>query len=137
MYEINRNEHLEQNASKITEMVGSTIPQESISKEVTIVFNGVFEVLLVGAASLAGCYFLYKKSKLYLDKGSRPKANIWKRFARHSCSNCRFFDKNAYLKCAVHPVIVGKPEAKDCTNYWQRDHEVPRLCRDRASFFHR
>ena len=127
MYEINRNEHLEQNASKITEMVSSTLPQESTSEEVTIGYNGVFEVLIMGAASLAGFYFLYKKSKLYLDRSSRLNINLFKR-SQASCSKCRFFDRNAYLKCAVHPIRVGKPEAKDCTDYWQRD---------RRKFFHR
>lgn len=102
MYEMNRDEYLAKNASKLTE-VNPNQPQETVS-EVAIANSGLFEVLLIGTASLAGCYFFYKKSKLYLDKGSRPRANIWRRFPRHSCNKCRFFDKNAYLKCAVHPV---------------------------------
>ena len=116
MSEMNRDEYLARNASKSTEMVSPNLPQETVSQVAcTIADSGLFEVLLIGAASLAGCYFLYKKSKLYLDKGSRPRVNIFKR-SQASCSKCRFFDKNAYLKCAVHPVRVGKPEAKDCTD---------------------
>lgn len=52
MYEINRNEHLEQNASKITEMVSSTLPQESTSKEITIGYNDIAAIDIVIIACL-------------------------------------------------------------------------------------
>jgi hypothetical protein len=35
-----------------------------------------------------------------------------------SCYRCRFFNNNAYLKCAVHPCTVLTSQAKNCSDYW-------------------
>ena len=46
------------------------------------------------------------------------------RFKRHiSCSKCRFFNKNPYLRCAVHPQSVNKIDAKDCPDFWPGDRD--------------
>jgi hypothetical protein len=34
------------------------------------------------------------------------------------CKNCRFFQQNSYLKCAVHPYTVLTKEATNCSDYW-------------------
>jgi hypothetical protein len=41
-----------------------------------------------------------------------------KYFSQVPCRKCRFFSSNPYLRCAVHPSIVLKPEARDCSDYW-------------------
>ena len=47
---------------------------------------------------------------------------------RIPCRNCRFFDKNQYLKCAVRPFTVLTRQAVNCSDfcskdesYWQSD----------------
>lgn len=41
-----------------------------------------------------------------------------KRFREVPCSNCRYFNKSHYLKCAVHPSNVLTKEAINCSDYW-------------------
>ena len=84
-------------------------------------YDGLLEVLLMGIVSVAGFYLLYRKSQRHLDKANPQKLNIFKRLAQPNCSKCRFFDRNSYLKCAVHPVRVSNIEAQNCPDYWQRD----------------
>ncbi len=36
------------------------------------------------------------------------------------CCNCQFFNKNPYLKCAVHPTIVMTEAAIDCPDSCSR-----------------
>ena len=118
---MDKNESLAKNASKITEIVNSTAPPETLTKETLTGYNGLFEVLLMGLFSVAGFYLLYRKSQLRLDKANPPKPNIFKRLAQPNCSKCRFFNDNSYLKCAVHPVRVNNTAAQNCPDYWQCD----------------
>jgi hypothetical protein len=37
------------------------------------------------------------------------------------CRNCRFFNRNSYLKCAVHPTKVMQQAAIGCSDYWAED----------------
>ncbi|GAB4366616.1 MAG: hypothetical protein Kow00121_04180 [Elainellaceae cyanobacterium] len=39
------------------------------------------------------------------------------------CKNCRFYNQNRYLKCAVHPCIASTREAIRCSDYWPRDSQ--------------
>lgn len=39
------------------------------------------------------------------------------------CSKCRFFNKNPYLKCTVHPQMASKIDAKDCLDFWPVDQD--------------
>lgn len=39
------------------------------------------------------------------------------------CSKCRFFNKNPYLKCTVHPQNASKIDAKDCPDFWPVDRD--------------
>jgi hypothetical protein len=34
-----------------------------------------------------------------------------------TCSNCRYFNDNYFLKCALHPVTVMTEQAVDCRDY--------------------
>lgn len=49
------------------------------------------------------------------------RASGMKRCQQSPCTNCRFFQNNFYLKCAVHPHKVMSTEAKDCPDYWPKD----------------
>ncbi|MDZ7958581.1 MAG: hypothetical protein RMY34_11995 [Aulosira sp. DedQUE10] len=35
----------------------------------------------------------------------------------HRCKNCRFFNENNYIKCAVHPSVALTKQALDCSDY--------------------
>ncbi len=37
-----------------------------------------------------------------------------------TCSRCRYFNDNHYLKCALHPVTVMTDRAVDCKDYCQK-----------------
>lgn len=37
------------------------------------------------------------------------------------CRNCKFFDDNNYLNCAVHPSIVLTKQAVNCSDYCDQD----------------
>ncbi|WOD37893.1 hypothetical protein [Nodosilinea sp. E11] len=37
------------------------------------------------------------------------------------CSQCRYFSKNPYIKCAVNPLVVQKIEANDCSDFYAND----------------
>ncbi len=40
------------------------------------------------------------------------------------CKNCRYFSKNYYLKCAVHPSTVLTKEAINCCDYHPQDKKT-------------
>lgn len=40
-----------------------------------------------------------------------------KHLQQHSCKNCRFFDNNHYLNCAVHPTTALTKQALNCSDY--------------------
>lgn len=40
-----------------------------------------------------------------------------------SCTKCRFFSRNPFLNCAVHPHKVRKIDAKDCPDFWPLDRD--------------
>ncbi len=42
------------------------------------------------------------------------------------CRNCQFYDKNPYLKCAVHPSWVFTKHATNCVDYCNKNqhHKV-------------
>lgn len=121
---MDKQEYLENNAPKITEII---IPSsyEKPTEEVTTDYNGGLEILYIAIVLIAGLYFLFKSSrKSYRsrqNKNDKSNFNIFQRFAPPSCQKCRFFNNNSHLKCAVHPVRVGNVKAKDCSDYLQRD----------------
>ncbi|MEH1893256.1 MAG: hypothetical protein V7K92_28900 [Nostoc sp.] len=40
-----------------------------------------------------------------------------KHFWEHPCKNCRFFNNNHYLNCAVHPTTAVTIQALNCSDY--------------------
>ena len=118
---MHKDRDLKQNILESTETHTYTIAQGSATEEAIASSDGLFELLLIGMVSLAGFYALYKKSSLYLDRASRPRRNILKKFSQPNCANCRFFDRNLTLKCRLHPVRVSSQQKADCTDYWHQD----------------
>ena len=50
-------------------------------------------------------------------KTSTNFSKAFKDSTQTNCTNCRFFDSNSYLKCAVHPSKVLKKSARECLDY--------------------
>lgn len=50
-------------------------------------------------------------------RGKNGRANI-NPFKQVPCKNCRFFNNNHHLKCAVHPSTALTKEALNCSDYW-------------------
>ena len=94
------------------------MPQGGASKEVVASHDGLFELLLMGAVSLAGFYALYKRSSLYLDRASRLRKGILPKLSQPTCASCRFFDRNSASKCHLHSALVEERGENDCVDYW-------------------
>ena len=118
---MNKDRDLKHNTSELTETHTHIIAQGTATKESTVSQDCLFEFLLMGMVSLAGFYALYKKSSLYLDRASRPRAKILKKSSQPNCANCRFFDRNSTLKCQLHPVRISSQHKANCTDYWHKD----------------
>ncbi|MGD1873512.1 MAG: hypothetical protein ACFB02_10735 [Mastigocoleus sp.] len=77
--------------------------------EIVVATLGSFAIASIFAVSI---YAIFKRSA----------KNRVQRLNRHKqlkvpCENCKFFDPNLYLKCAVNPSIVMTKEADDCSDY--------------------
>ena len=112
---MDKQEYLQRNAPKFTEIISPA--SQRVERRETAEYSEV-TAISVAIVAMIGIWFLVKKSKL-ATKSDRP--NILNRFASPSCKKCRFFSHNSHLKCAVHPVRVGKIEARDCPDYWRHD----------------
>ena len=122
-----QNNELKQYAAGETNFNGSDLSETSLSEAPLSkaplsglkISNGL--VLLV-----AICFFIMAYSVAFprltgLWKAIRNRKAIIKRSEQIPCSNCRFFENNLYLKCAVHPYTVLSEKAIDCSDYWPRD----------------
>ena len=49
------------------------------------------------------------------------KKNSIKPSPKIPCLNCRFFNNDVYLRCAVHPSKALRAEASNCLDYWSLD----------------
>ena len=47
----------------------------------------------------------------------RQKSSIQKSYEKSPCNNCKYFDRNHYLNCAIHPTTVRTEAAIDCIDY--------------------
>ena len=77
---------------------------------------------VLGALTVAIVFFVSKRIQISqkTKSGSDSSAQILRSIP---CSNCRFFSKNPYLKCTVHPQMAGKIEAKNCSDFWSTDKD--------------
>ena len=75
----------------------------------------------LGLFVLALSLFLFK----YLKGREKPLSLARDTQFSHQnpCSKCRFFNKNPYLQCAVHPENFGRIHPKDCPDFWAVDQD--------------
>ncbi len=78
-------------------------------------------LLLMGLSVYALVFFVIKRLQSRKEGQYRLESPRFKHHA--ACSKCRFFNKNPYIKCAVHPNNVNKIDAKDCPDFWPGDRD--------------
>lgn len=49
--------------------------------------------------------------------GARAEIFALDRLHQVPCRNCKFFSRNPYLKCAIHPCIALTEKASNCSDY--------------------
>ncbi|MDF5729922.1 MAG: hypothetical protein PUP92_18400, partial [Rhizonema sp. PD38] len=59
-------------------------------------------------------FYIFRQSFLKIPGNSKV---VIYRFRQAPCINCHFFNKNQYLRCAVHPLIVSTKQALNCSDY--------------------
>ncbi|MCU0533070.1 MAG: hypothetical protein MUD14_04130 [Hydrococcus sp. Prado102] len=109
------------------ELINQTIVSEVRSNEEQIEEMPIADIVSYGVPtslvliSTIVCLSLLKAGRHGLEKITDP-VNY---FSQVPCRKCRFFSSNPYLRCAVHPSIVLKAEAKDCSDYWPINGKFP------------
>lgn len=83
-------------------------------KDTTEASNGL-GLIAIAAIALIGISIYVVRTRFRKDSGNFLKA--FKNSTQTKCTNCRFFDDNGYLKCAIHPTKVLKKEAQECLDY--------------------
>lgn len=75
-------------------------------------------ILKIGFQKINARYFTDEEESLV--KLSKSKLKFVKYHPKIACRQCHFFNKNNYLKCAVHPDRVLKKEARNCLDYQKK-----------------
>ncbi len=97
-------------------------PQSTLAPEIEQPAAGYDMSLALWGLSACALVFFMSRVFRFLEKGqNRFKSFYDSRTA--PCSRCRFFSKNPHLRCAVHPQIVDKLDAKNCPDFWQDDQD--------------
>ena len=60
---------------------------------------------------------VFTVSALCKDAGKKDGIVTINRFQEVPCRNCRFFNNNHYLQCAVHPSTALTKQALNCSDY--------------------
>jgi hypothetical protein len=55
---------------------------------------------------------------------SSPRGKLFLQASRIPCRNCRFYSKNSYLKCAVHPTTAATDEAMNCSDFCMKENDI-------------
>lgn len=99
---------------------------ESASKQPTPhQFNNIAveEVLILPIALLVIAWGVLILKHLDVWKNLRYKLNSIKCSHQIPCYNCKFYNKNPYLKCAVHPSEALSERAVNCSDYCPQDDQ--------------
>lgn len=112
-----------QNQKSAGEGSGSVPAQTQVepsSGQVTVPSGGI---LFIPFSFVMVAWALVFLSRLEFWKTFGNRAKTTKPCCKSPCLDCRFFQNNPYLKCAVHPSKVLSTEAKDCPDYWSRKQD--------------
>lgn len=74
-------------------------------------------LILVPIFLLVLAWVLACVGRFSFQKRFSSKLTTLKHYHQIPCQNCRFFNQNFYLKCAVHPSEALSAEAINCPDY--------------------
>ncbi|HBB33557.1 MAG TPA: hypothetical protein DDZ80_31460 [Cyanobacteria bacterium UBA8803] len=94
-------------------------PSQGAASQAELLHSTEMLLLPIGCLVLS-CLFLLML-RLDVRKARPNKLTFIKDFKKVSCSRCKFFDSNPYIKCAVHPSKVLSAEARDCPDYCPKE----------------
>lgn len=119
---MNNNDFYRQLSSQKTDVEQNIIVRETKLDEIQIKEIPITDILGYGILASLILFITFVLLKLLKEhrQGLAKIAEPVKYFSQVSCRKCRFFSSNPYLQCAVHPSIVLKDEAKDCSDYWSK-----------------
>ena len=115
------NHSFERNLDIQNETIEHSLASNISHEEASAIYEGILGLAIMVAMAAVGFRFLYLKSPFHLDKVKPIKPNLFQKLAQANCKKCRFYNRRAEVKCAVHPVRVNFAEAQTCPDYWQRD----------------
>ena len=98
-------------AKQVRKPTNNTTPQAGNSDWLVVILVPLSFMIVcgtIGSILVACCK---------VTRGRGNKVKVISPSQQFPCTNCRFFDKNHYLKCAVHPEIVLTKKALDCSDY--------------------
>lgn len=102
----------------------SSLPQtsqiESSTDQITVPTGGTF---FIPFGFIVAAWLVLILSRLEIWKAIGNRKTATKQYTKTPCSQCRFFQNNPYLKCAVHPSKALSEEAKDCPDYWGDEND--------------
>jgi hypothetical protein len=92
-------------SSLIEPISGGMTPPPKVDANLSVVSSTT--ILLAMATAIAACISA---------KERRPAAKLQADSAV-KCQSCKYFDRNLYLNCALHPSSVMTEQAVDCLDY--------------------
>ncbi|MCU0534112.1 MAG: hypothetical protein MUD14_09475 [Hydrococcus sp. Prado102] len=94
--------------------------QNASNKESLLFFStSLFAIATVGTLAILA---IVSKRLGWRKTLNSPQHSLKTTNCQVSCENCRFFNNNPYVKCAIHPSKVLTAQAKDCADYSPREN---------------
>lgn len=88
---------------------------------------GILILITVAWIGIISCLRIVKINKELRNHTATSSSGNSKKYFNNfnsiPCTKCQFFHNNSYLKCAVHPNKVLRPDAKECLDYSLRPHQ--------------
>jgi hypothetical protein len=94
--------------------IGESPPSQSI-QDSSMGLDNLVVILVVYIFTVAILSFNFER----LKTGTK-KIFFLAKYSKIPCANCRFFNSNPYLKCAVHPSKAFSKQAFDCLDYQEK-----------------
>ncbi len=119
---LKKNETAKRDLNRLNIVEVSPIEEKTDVKKQSepIISNG--EMLLTSIYFLAFTVLLMVLKSLKPYKAEKNQIASFKRSNQIPCKNCRFYNHNHYLKCAVHPDAALKAEALNCKDYYPKNN---------------
>lgn len=112
IFDANQNQaaHLSESPAKPVPSVDTEIPTSAW------IISGISGVVIV--AIILFCW-----RQIFTWRRKQGFTSNWDYHQHIPCHNCRFYSRNSYLRCAVHPTKAMRRSAIGCSDYWAKDSD--------------